>query len=70
VFTEGGRFKDALENFDRALELAAGDAALISSSRNGQGTAYAALGNYARAFEEFQASLELTPGNAWAASEA
>lgn len=65
VLTEAGKFQEVLEDLHRALKLAAGDAVLTSSAHNVRGAAYAGLGNYDRAFEEFQASLELTPGNAW-----
>jgi tetratricopeptide (TPR) repeat protein len=65
VLAEVGRFEEALQDLDRALELASGDLMLTSYSRIGRGVAYAGLGRHSRALEEFQASLDLTPANAW-----
>lgn len=52
-----GRFAEALEYFEGALELDAGDPDLW----NGKGVALRSLGRYAESVECFERSLELDP---------
>ncbi len=73
VFMECRDFSRALEDLDAALGAidsvpgadAAWKAEFEAFARNGRAAAYAGLGDFGRALEEFGKSAELCPENAW-----
>jgi tetratricopeptide (TPR) repeat protein len=73
VFMECRDFSRALEDLDAALgsidsvpDADAGwKADFEAFAKNGRAATYAGLGNFGRAFEEFDKSINLCPENAW-----
>jgi len=65
LLAEAGKFQQALDDLNRALDLATRDEILRSQAQCARGLAYAGLGDQARALAEYQASLDLAPENAW-----
>jgi tetratricopeptide (TPR) repeat protein len=65
ALAEMDEFERALVDLDHVVEDGA-DRELVSYARSGRGLAYAGLGEYERAREEFRASIRSRPGNAWA----
>ena len=65
LLAEVGKFQQALDDLNRALDLATRDEIIRSQAHSARGLAYSGLGDQARALAEFQASLDLAPENAW-----
>jgi tetratricopeptide (TPR) repeat protein len=67
ILAETGEFKQALVDLDRAMKLGRSldDPVSIAYLRNGRGLAYGGLGQYEKAFREFEASIQAAPDNAW-----
>jgi len=73
VFMECRDFSRALEDLDAALGSidsvpgadAVWKAEFEAFARNGRAAAYAGLGDFGRALEEFRKSIDLCPENAW-----
>ena len=73
VLVELGRGQDAIRDLERVLQLIntlpnARDknwAPTQAYTRNGLGAASAAIGDFCRAFDEFDLSIDLQPNNAW-----
>ncbi|NIP31627.1 MAG: tetratricopeptide repeat protein [Candidatus Dadabacteria bacterium] len=57
---ESGDWSGAIENFNKAIELAPNDADAYYNRGNAKG----ALGNYKGAIEDFNKAIELAPNNA------
>jgi tetratricopeptide (TPR) repeat protein len=65
VLAEMAKYKEAIRDLDQAITLSADEPIMQAYVRNGRALAYAGLGEYARALEEFENSLRLCPNNAW-----
>jgi tetratricopeptide (TPR) repeat protein len=67
VFAEMGEYSAALNDLNRALELAEKDPPGIAAAyaHNGRGLALAGLERYEDAQQEFEASRAIAPDNAW-----
>jgi len=73
ILVELGRPRDAVRDLENALQIInalpnARDknwSPMQAYTRNGLGTASAAMGDFAKAFDEFALSIDLQPNNAW-----
>jgi len=73
ILVELGNPKDAIRDLEKVLQTInatpnARDkywSPTQTYTRNGLGTAFAALGDFRRAFEEFALSIDLQPENGW-----
>lgn len=62
---QGDDFERALVDLDRAIELGCKYEIGAAYARNGRALAYGGLGQYEQALEEFDASIDESPDNAW-----